>query len=175
MDAKYALPGLLQWTLALGIGHLCRTQISVLPVLDRVCCWLMKQGRLCSHCRAFAGMADYPNTPLNAQISALPLLDPLVPGRMESMPNRLAFVPQFGTSLSNNMVSPVLPCQRGCAPGGGLSVWQCTLCNACTFGSRAWPEALLTDHSVSGHPRSTVILRYSSSHTTLVRPHDPAY
>lgn len=41
-----------------------------------------------------------------AQISALPLLDPLVPGRMESMPNRPAFVPQFGTSLSNNMVSP---------------------------------------------------------------------
>ncbi|KAK9838454.1 hypothetical protein WJX81_000210 [Elliptochloris bilobata] len=36
-------------------------------------------------------------------ISALPLLDPLVPGRMESMPNRLAFVPQFGTSLSNSM------------------------------------------------------------------------
>ena len=48
----------------------------------------------------------YSSIPFNVQISALPLLDPLVPGRMESMPNRLAFVPQFGTSLSNNMVSP---------------------------------------------------------------------
>ncbi len=41
-----------------------------------------------------------------AQVSALPLLDPLVPGRMESMPNRLAFVPQFGTSLPADMVRP---------------------------------------------------------------------
>ena len=46
-------------------------------------------------------------------VSALPILDPLVPGRMENMPNNLAYVPQMGTSLSNRMVS--LPTQRaGC-------------------------------------------------------------
>jgi hypothetical protein len=39
-------------------------------------------------------------------VSALPILDPLVPGRMENMPNNLATVPQLGTSLSNRMVSP---------------------------------------------------------------------
>lgn len=38
-------------------------------------------------------------------VSALPILDPLVPGRMENMPNNLAYVPQMGTSLSNRMVS----------------------------------------------------------------------
>ena len=54
-----------------------------------------------------AGTSEVPSSSfLNAQISALPLLDPLVPGRMESLPNRLAFVPQFGTSLSSSMVSP---------------------------------------------------------------------
>ncbi len=37
-------------------------------------------------------------------VSALPILDPLVPGRMENMPNNLAYVPQMGTSLSNRMV-----------------------------------------------------------------------
>ncbi|CAL8466391.1 g5927 [Coccomyxa elongata] len=36
-------------------------------------------------------------------VSALPILDPLVPGRMENMPNNLAYVPQLGTSLSNRM------------------------------------------------------------------------
>ncbi|KAK9902751.1 hypothetical protein WJX75_004835 [Coccomyxa subellipsoidea] len=36
-------------------------------------------------------------------VSALPILDPLVPGRMENMPNNLATVPQLGTSLSNRM------------------------------------------------------------------------
>ncbi|CAL5226001.1 g8804 [Coccomyxa viridis] len=36
-------------------------------------------------------------------VSALPILDPLVPGRMENMPNNLAYVPQMGTSLSNRM------------------------------------------------------------------------
>jgi len=41
-------------------------------------------------------------------VSALPILDPLVPGRMENMPNNLAYVPQMGTSLSNRMVSQ--PC-----------------------------------------------------------------
>ena len=38
-------------------------------------------------------------------VSALPILDPLVPGRMENMPNNLAYIPQMGTSLSNRMVS----------------------------------------------------------------------
>ena len=42
-------------------------------------------------------------------VSALPILDPLVPGRMENMPNNLAYVPQMGTSLSNRMVSS-MPC-----------------------------------------------------------------
>ena len=37
-------------------------------------------------------------------VSALPILDPLVPGRMENMPNNLAYMPQLGTSLSNRMV-----------------------------------------------------------------------
>lgn len=37
-------------------------------------------------------------------VSALPILEPLVPGRMENMPNNLAYVPQMGTSLSNRMV-----------------------------------------------------------------------
>ncbi len=40
-------------------------------------------------------------------VSALPILDPLVPGRMENMPNNLAYVPQLGTSLSNRMVRPL--------------------------------------------------------------------
>lgn len=42
-------------------------------------------------------------------VSALPILDPLVPGRMENMPNNLAYVPQLGTSLSNRMVRPLQP------------------------------------------------------------------
>ena len=37
-------------------------------------------------------------------VSALPMLDPLVPGRMESVPNNLAYVPQMGTTFSNRMV-----------------------------------------------------------------------
>jgi hypothetical protein len=37
-------------------------------------------------------------------VSALPILDPLVPGRMENMPNNLAYIPQMGSSLSNRMV-----------------------------------------------------------------------
>lgn len=42
-------------------------------------------------------------------VSALPILDPLVPGRMENMPNNLAYVPQLGTSLSNRMVRADCP------------------------------------------------------------------
>jgi hypothetical protein len=37
-------------------------------------------------------------------VSALPILDPLVPGRMENVPNNLAYVPQMGTTFSNRMV-----------------------------------------------------------------------
>ena len=91
----------------------------------------------------------------NTQISALPLLDPLVPGRMESMPNRLAFVPQFGTSLSNNMVSSSCfgrrSCARNSAPGGRLSVGLYALGKACSCGSHAMPEAVLATHNMSGH------------------------
>ena len=54
-------------------------------------------------------------------MSALPLLDPLVPGRMESMPNRLAFVPQFGTSLPAAMVRlPAAQCGAYAAGCPGL-------------------------------------------------------
>ena len=49
-------------------------------------------------------------------VSALPILDPLVPGRMENMPNNLAYVPQMGTSLSNRMVS-----QQPCIDTGFMS------------------------------------------------------
>ena len=45
-------------------------------------------------------------------VSALPILDPLVPGRMENMPNNLAYVPQMGTSLSNRMVSSLMSTVR---------------------------------------------------------------
>ena len=100
-------------------------------------------------------MERYSTIPVNAQISALPLLDPLVPGRMESMPNRLAFVPQFGTSLSNNMVGPTLPCRRWLylqyCFRWRLDVGRRALCTACTFERHAWPEALLANHSVSEH------------------------
>ena len=37
-------------------------------------------------------------------VSALPILDPLVPGRMENLPNSLAYIPQMGTTFSNRMV-----------------------------------------------------------------------
>jgi hypothetical protein len=37
-------------------------------------------------------------------ISALPILDPLVPGVLENYPNPLAYIPQMGTALTNEMV-----------------------------------------------------------------------
>lgn len=39
-------------------------------------------------------------------ISTPPMLDPLVPGVLENYPNPLAYIPQMGTALSNNMVCP---------------------------------------------------------------------
>jgi hypothetical protein len=53
-------------------------------------------------------------------VSALPILDPLVPGRMENMPNNLAYVPQMGTSLSNRMVSK--SAYTACHPNSGSSL-----------------------------------------------------
>ena len=103
----------------------------------------------------YASMEKYATSPCNVQISALPLLDPLVPGRMESMPNRLAFVPQFGTSLSNNMVSASCfgrrSSARNSAPGGRSSVGLYALGKACSRGSHAMPEAVLATQNVSGH------------------------
>lgn len=41
-------------------------------------------------------------------VSALPILDPLVPGVLENYPNPLAYIPQMGTALSNDMVRPII-------------------------------------------------------------------
>ena len=43
-------------------------------------------------------------------VSALPILDPLVPGRMENLPNSLAYIPQMGTTFSNRMVRAHCAC-----------------------------------------------------------------
>ena len=60
-------------------------------------------------------------------VSALPMLDPLMPGRQDSIPNALASIPQLGTGLTSHMVIGLLrmvgfivlvayihPCSRGC-------------------------------------------------------------
>lgn len=47
---------------------------------------------------------DRPRKIPRVLISALPILDPLVPGVLENYPNPLAYIPQMGTALSNDMV-----------------------------------------------------------------------
>ena len=71
-------------------------------------------------------------------VSALPILDPLVPGRMENMPNNLAYVPQMGTSLSNRMVSSM--------PGRSRLTflsWLADWAQACLDQQRATPLSCL--------------------------------
>lgn len=48
---------------------------------------------------------DTPKKIPRVLISALPILDPLVPGVLENYPNPLAYIPQMGTALPNDMVS----------------------------------------------------------------------
>lgn len=67
-------------------------------------------------------------------VSALPILDPLVPGRMENMPNNLAYVPQMGTSLSNRMVRSQASAQiKLCLPILGPLVPLCMKISPATW------------------------------------------